>query len=180
VKNSNIPFVLLRPQDKGRTNSMKYQKSQSLKDLEILSFEAKRLKYPNNPYPVGETFEDKTANGLTRSIIAYLRLQGHTAERIANQGRCIDRTQTFTDTTGRSRTIGSVEWVKGTGQNGSSDIHCCINGRAVYIEVKINSDRQSQAQKNYQKQVETAFGTYYIARSFESFLTWYNQLFEKP
>ena len=53
-----------------------------------------------------------------------------------------------------------------------------IDGRAVKIEVKIGSDRQSQAQRDYQKAIEQSGGIYFIASSFEQFLDWYNVKFE--
>lgn len=165
--------VLLRKvQSKSNKKPARYQKSQALKDLERLAIEAKRLRYPNNPYLTADQFEDKTANGLTKAIITFLRLKGHQAERINSTGRPIDKTQTFTDVTGRTRIIGSIEWQPGTGTNGTSDISGIVSGRSVKIEVKIGSDRQSQAQKDYQKAVESAGGIYYIARDFESFRTW--------
>ncbi len=167
---------------KGRTKDKdkkpRYKKCQELKELEKQFFELKRLRYPSNQYLVADTFRDDTANNLTRSIIAYIRLKGGNAERISTTGRPIDRTQTFTDTLGHTRQIGSIEWIPGTGMNGSADIHCCVKGRAVYVEVKIGNDRQSQAQKNYEKQVVSSFGVYYIARTFETFVQWYEQMFK--
>lgn len=157
-----------------------YKKSSSLKDLEKLSLELKKVQYPNNPYPVGDIFRDDTANELTRAIIAYIRLKGGQAERISTTGRPIVQTKSFTDVIGRTRVIGNSYWIKGTGVKGSADLSATIAGRSVKIEVKKGTDRQSQAQKDYQKQVETAFGIYYIAKDFESFVTWFNLIFEKP
>ena len=160
--------------------SARWQKSQALKDLEKQTLELKRLRYPNNPFLVGDTFEDKTANRLTKAVIAYIRLKGGQAERISTTGRLSDTTQTFTDVTGRRRIIGTIKWIPGTGTNGSADISATIKGRSIKIEVKIGTDRQSPAQKQYQKQVVSAFGIYYIARTFESFVSWYNLKFDKP
>lgn len=168
--------VLLRKvQSKGSKKSTRYQKSQALKDLEKLLIEAKRLKYPNTPphYLVADTHEDKTANGLTKAIIAFIRLRGGQSERISTTGRPINRTQTFTDTLGHTRQIGSIEWVKGTTTNGSADISATIAGCSVKVEVKIGTDRMSEAQHQYQKSIESAGGVYFIARTFEEFVTWY-------
>jgi len=171
--------VLLRKaQSKFSDKKPRYQKSQALKDLEKLSFEVKRLRYQTNPYLTGDSFEDKSANGLTTAIIAYIRLKGGQAERISNTGRPIDHRQTFTDVTGKTRQIGSLRWIPGTGTNGSADISATIAGRSVKVEVKIGNDRQSAAQRRYQAQVETAFGVYFIARSFETFVQWYDQMFK--
>lgn len=169
--------VLLRKQHaKCRNKTTRYKKSSALQDLEKLSFQVKRLKYPSNPYLVGDTFRDDTANGLTKAIIAYIRLKGGQAERINSTGRPIDRTKTFTDVLGNTRMIGRIEWIPGTSTNGTADISATIKGRSVKIETKIGSDRQSPAQKEYQKAVQTAFGIYFIARTFEEFKQWFDRL----
>ena len=92
-------------------------------------------------------------------------------------GRPIDRRKVYQDALGLTRTIGSIEWVKGTGTNGSADIAATIAGRSVKIEVKIGKDRQSEHQKKYQQDVERAGGIYYIAKDFTSFVKWYNHKF---
>jgi hypothetical protein len=69
-----------------------------------------------------------------------------------------------------------MSWVKSTSTRGSADISATINGRSVKIEVKVGADRQSQAQKVYQEQVEKAGGLYFIAKDFESVVEWYNNL----
>ncbi len=122
-------------------------------------------------------YRDDSANGLTRCIIDYIRLHGGQAERINTTGVPIDRRREVTDVLGHSRTIGSIEWRKGGGTNGSADISATINGRSVKIEVKIGRDRQSEAQRQYQQAVEQAGGLYYVAKDFTSFLTWYKATF---
>ena len=49
-------------------------------------------------------------------------------------------------------------------------------GRSVKIEVKIGKDKQSDAQKAYQADVEKAMGIYYIAKDFDTFYEWYKNL----
>jgi hypothetical protein len=70
------------------------------------------------------------------------------------------------------------QWTKGTGTPGSADISATIKGRSVKIEVKYGKDRQSDAQKAYQKAIEEAGGVYVIARDFEGFLNFYEQFCE--
>jgi hypothetical protein len=60
-------------------------------------------------------------------------------------------------------------------QKGSADISATINGRSVKIEIKMQ-DKQSEAQRKYQEQVELAGGKYWLVRSFDQFLTYYNDL----
>ena len=157
----------------------RYKKPDAIRQLEDEMFEIKKLKYRDNPYLVKHQYTDKTANGLTRAIIDFVKLRGGQAERISTTGRPIDRRQTYTDVVGMRRTIGSIEWIKGTSTKGSADISATIAGRSVKIEVKILADRQSEAQKQYQADIENAGGLYYIAKDFTSFVEWYYQTFGK-
>ena len=149
----------------------------ALKQLRQLALEDSRQKHPSLPekYRSIRTYTDKTANGLTRCIIDWLRFNGHQAERIAVMGRPIDNTKVVVDTLGFSRRIGSIKWIPGSGQRGSSDISATIRGRSIKIEVKIR-DRQSEHQKSYQLQIEKAGGLYWLVRSFDEFYEFYNML----
>lgn len=169
------------PFGNGNTHNSKlqkisYQKSFAVRELERLAFEEKKCKNPNTPveWLAKPTFRDDSANGLTRCIIDYVRLTGGQAERISNMGRYFDSRCTFNDVIGRSHTVGNSKWIKGTGTNGTADISATIKGLSVKIEVKYNRDRQSEAQRAYQSQVEQAGGIYVIATSFEQFYNWYN------
>lgn len=116
-------------------------------------------------------FRDSTANELTQAIIQFIRIQGGIAERINSMGRQVDNTVTYADPiTGSRRSIGSVEWVKGTSTIGTADISATVFALSVKVEVKIDNDKQSEAQKKYQERIEQAGGIYIIARSFEGFL----------
>ena len=162
----------------------RYRKPEVVKALEQALYDRKideaKMRCPNLhtfDHIVKPTFRDDTANGLTKCIIAHIQLHGGQAERISTTGRPIDRRETFTDVLGRTRTIGSMKWIPGTSTRGSADISATIQGISVKIEVKIGRDRQSEAQKNYQKSIEQAGGEYFIARDFDEFLTWFNDKF---
>lgn len=159
--------------------NQRYNKPNSIKELETLIFAEKVKKFKDQPYLLKQKYTDETANGLTKCICDFIRLHGGQAERINSMGRPIDRRQTFTDVVGITRTIGSVEWVPGTTTAGTADVSATIRGRSVKIEIKIGTDRQSEAQKQYQQKIETAGGIYYIARDFTTFLNWYKYTFEK-
>lgn len=148
-----------------------------LQKLEQLAFDAKLKKYPDHPYLVRPKFTDKNANELTKSIIAFIKLSGGHAERINTTGRVIDQRRTFIDVVGIQRTIGGVKWISGTGTPGSADISATIDGKSVKIEVKHGRDRQSEAQKKYQADIENSGGVYYIARTFQGFYEWYQSKF---
>ena len=152
----------------------------ALKALNQLADQAQRLKYPEiRPELLAPfKFSDKTANGLTGCIIAFLRVKGMQAERINCTGRQIDKRQTYTDVLGHTRQIGSLQWIPTNGTRGTADISATINGLSVKIEVKAGRDYQRPAQKEYQKQVEAAKGIYFIATSFDQFYQWYLKTFE--
>jgi len=119
---------------------------------------------------VKPSYTDTTANGLTKLILAYCKFNGWHAERINTQGRVIDQRRTVTDILGNRRTIGGIKRIPTAGFKGSADIHILKAGRAVYCEVKIGRDRQSEAQKVFQSSVESAGGVYMIVRDFDDFL----------
>ncbi len=149
-----------------------------LKDLYMIEH-YKRL--PNIPQNArfAPKFSDKTANGLTKCIITFLKLSSWQAERIGSSGRVIDRSKVVTNCIGQTRRIGSAQWIKGSGTNGTADISATISGRSVKIEVKIGHDRQSDVQKEYQRQIEAAGGVYLIAKDFYSFLQWYDSFIKE-
>lgn len=137
-----------------------------------------RVKYPSVPekYLTGFPHKDNSANGLTKCIIFYVNSMGGFAERISTTGRIIDNTKTVTDVVGFRKTIGSKKYIKGTGVNGSADISATIRGRSVKIEVKYGKDRQSEAQKEYEKRTIQSGGIYYIARTFDDFIEWMKEI----
>ena len=124
-------------------------------------------------YVVKTKYSDKTANGLTKAIIAWINLNGYQAERISTTGRWIDNSKVVTDVLGNRKKIGSGKYIKGTGTNGSADISATIKGKSIKIEVKIGKDKQSEAQIKYQQMIEKAGGIYFIAKNFDNFYDFY-------
>ena len=121
-------------------------------------------------------FSDSSANNLTKAIIKYIELMGYQAERISNTGRYIDNKKMVKDIQGQTKQIGSGQYIPGTGTNGTADISATIKGKSIKIEVKFGKDRQSDAQKEYQQNIERSGGVYYIAKDFESFYNFYQTL----
>jgi hypothetical protein len=154
--------------------------SQHLYKLKNLFIENAMKKHPNYPvdYIATPKYLDTTANGLTRCITDFLMFSEHQAERISNTGRYIDNTEIVTNVLGHQRTIGSGQYIKGTGTNGTADISATIKGRSVKIEVKIGKDRQSEAQKQYEQSVIDAGGQYWIAKDFDSFYFHYESFLD--
>ena len=124
-------------------------------------------------YVVKTKYSDKTANGLTKAIIAWINLNGYQAERISTTGRYVDNSKIVTDVLGNRKKIGSGKYIKGTGTNGSADISATIKGKSIKIEVKIGKDKQSEAQIKYQQMIEKAGGIYFIAKNFDDFFNFY-------
>lgn len=151
--------------------------SKGLAILRDLALQHSRWKHPTmkEEWRCTHNYTDKTANGLTKCIIDFLRFNGYQAERINCTGRYVDKSKTVTDTLGFTRRIGSGQYIPTSGQKGTADISCIVRGHAIKIEVKMK-DKQSEDQKKYQAQVEQAGGIYMIIKSFDMFLELYNGL----
>ena len=137
--------------------------SKRLIHLKELSLKSKMAKYPNIPgsYIPPTKYEDKTANGLTKAIVDFIDYSGGWATRISVEGRYIEKLGT--------RIPSSVKI-------GTADIHACYKGIHLSIEVKIGSDRQSEAQKEIERDIKAAGGQYFIAKDFDSFHEWFSKL----
>lgn len=146
-----------------------------------LALEANRKRYPNFPEHARPQpkYSEKNANSLTKCVIDFINLSGYQAERINNIARKVGRSKVVTDVVGLSRKIGSERYVKSQMTAGTADISATIHGRSVKIEVKFGKDRQSEAQKNYQKSVEAAGGVYILVKGFDSFVEWFDDFIEK-
>ena len=142
--------------------------------LHELKLQRYAITHPNFPqdYIPKTMYKDSTANGLTRAICDYINYNGYQAERINTMGTAREKKTTA------GKVIG-VTWTKGTSTAGSADISATIKGRSVKIEVKIGKDRQSEAQKRYQENIEKAGGTYCIAKDFDSFVEFFNDFVNK-
>ena len=152
-------------------------KSDAIKNLEQLAFEQQIKLHPNFPYPIKPKYSDANTNALTKCVIDYITLKGFHAERINSTGAVKDKRTTSTDVLGNIRTIGSIQWIKSTTQSGTADVSATIQGRSVKVEIKCKAtgdNKQRDAQKDYQKQIENAGGFYLIVTKFEDFYNWFN------
>jgi len=132
-----------------------------------------------------EKYKVKTANGLTKAVIKWIRLHGGQAERISVTGRMVDNRETYTDVLGRRCQMGSTQWIPGTMTSGSADISSIIRSHAGVvipwkIEIKIGRDRQSEKQKAYEAEVKGAGGHYSLVHTFEEFYQQYMELMGTP
>ena len=148
---------------------MNKQNKAKLQELYLKDFKEKYPNVPDHCIPM-QKFNDTTANGLTKTIIMFIQYIGGQAERVSSMGRMIDNRKVSTDVLGRQRTIGTMKYIPGTSTNGTADISAIYKGISFKIEVKIGSDRQSEAQKKYQQEVERAGAVYIIAKDFDNFI----------
>lgn len=145
----------------------------NIKDLGLLRSKIQREKYPSVPdhaRPKPKIYSDRTANGLTRCIIDAINFCGGHAERISNTGRVINSSYTYTNVLGQTKQVGGLQFVPGTGTNGTADISALWMGKSIKVEVKIGRDKVSQAQLNYRAKIEAAGGIYLVAKSYEGFV----------
>lgn len=148
---------------------MNKQNKAKLQELYLKDFKEKYPNVPDHCIPM-QNFNDTTANGLTKTIINFIQYIGGQAERVSSMGRMIDNRKVSTDVLGRQRTIGSMKYIPGTSTNGTADISAIYRGISFKIEVKIGKDRQSEAQKKYQQDVQRAGAVYIIAKDFDNFI----------
>ena len=145
--------------------------SPGLAKLREMALAESRRKHPDFPESARyvKPYSDKSANGLTRAIIDFLRFNGCQAERIMSSGRYIDNSRVVTNIGGARRRIGSGRYIPTSGVKGSADVSATIKnkdgiGLSIKIEIKMMrpgyKDRQSLFQKAYQESVERAGGNF--------------------
>lgn len=144
----------------------------TIKDFKRQRMEHLAATHPNVPTHAlpGKDYSDKTANGLQTLIKDFCEVQGVRCTRQGNEGRYRPG-QSVTDVIGRTRIMKGT-WLPGQ-NNGRADIEILIKGRVHYVEVKIGDDKQSDAQKTFQAEVERAGASYDIVKSWDDFYKLY-------
>lgn len=146
---------------KKRKPKPRYVKPDSIKKLEQ-DYKAWHYSQRNIPDKLHMDFKfvDNTANGLTKAIMTYLKINGHFAARI-NSGATYDPR------------LGIYR--KGSGATtGMADINAVVNGKSISIEVKIGKDKMRESQKIVKEQIEKSGGIYIFVRSFDDFISQFN------
>lgn len=144
---------------------------QKLTELERI---IKEKELGNDPYRIkmfGMLYtkhSDKTANNLTKAVIRWIQIHGGQAERINTMGRFIQGATVSKGFYGSKQLKG--KYIPTTSTKGSSDISATVKGKSWKIEIKIGNDKQSEAQKKYQSDIEAAGGKYTIVRSLDEFV----------
>lgn len=144
----------------------------TLKQLAEELHQAKQKAYPNMPAHalVKDKLTDKTANGLTQCILKFFELKGIKAWRQQSGGRYL-REKTQTNVLGGKVVVQKGKFIPQgkSGGKGAGDLSAIVRGRFISIEVKINKDRQSDVQKDFQKEIEASGGIYFITRTWDDF-----------
>jgi hypothetical protein len=153
----------------------------ALKHLRDLHIAESKLKHPDLPYHTAPMFSASTTNGLTKAIKHFLKLKSIHCERTPVEGRVIDNRETFVDTVGLSRTIGSIKRIRSSAMRGSSDLKIILpGGRFCACEIKLakTHDKLSQTQQAYRAKIEASGGLYIVAESLAGFFNYYYSNFE--
>ena len=120
----------------------------------------------------------KTANGLTTFCANYIKWTNGHLERTNNMGVPVKKKiPKFNIFSGKLEQLdGGIEWRKGTGSKGTSDLKGHIvtpnhkYGLPVYIEIKIK-DKQSEDQKEYERKINSTGGLYAVVHNPDEFFS---------
>ncbi len=111
----------------------------------------------------------KTTNGITGAIIKYVTYVGGFANRIQSAGRKI-------------KTKSDKEiYIPGTTKRGTPDVSIIYKGLSIQVEVKnaATKDKISPEQSKVKMQLEAAGAIYFVAETFEGFMTWWVKEIQK-
>lgn len=132
------------------------------------------MKYKDSTVPQygrpSHHFSDKSANDLTKAILAFFEIKHIKAWRQASEGRFLPGTTT-TNVIGQRITQKGKFIPRSGGAVGIGDISAiCKGGLFVSIEIKYGKDKQSDKQKDFQKEIEDSGGKYIIVRTWDGFI----------
>lgn len=135
-----------------------------LQHLNALADHHKAKKFPKLPEHarVKSNYTDNSANALTEAVLACLELHSCYGVRINTQGQ-------YNEKLGR-RTLSTT-------RKGTADIHACVLGRHLSIEIKFDRDALSDAQRETGRDVEESGGLYFVARNYAAFWQWFQAQF---
>jgi len=141
---------------KQRKPKPRYIKPDSVKQLEkdYHIWKYKDSVIPDNCRFVTK-FRDDTANGLTKCLQAWSKINGAHFQRMNTTG-------IYDYKIGKYRYSGSTK--------GVTDTLIIYNGIVLNIEIKIGKDRQSKEQLTMQKSIESAGGIYITINNYNDFI----------
>lgn len=137
----------------------------TIKELALAYSNKMHSKVPAHCRPM-KTFSDKSANDLTKAIIAYAKIKDFFAERQSSEGRYRPGKE-VTNVMGQKKQLPG-QWLPGQGK-GKADIKALIKGRLIEIEVKHGRDKLRPEQIEYKQQIERSGGVYLVVKTWEDF-----------
>lgn len=137
----------------------------NLKELSLAYSNKMHAKVPQHCRPL-KSFSDKSANDLTKAILAYSKVKDFFAERQSSEGRFRPGKE-FTNVVGQVKQMPG-QWLPGHGK-GKADIKALIKGRLIEIEVKHGRDKLRPDQINYKEQIERSGGVYLVVKTWDDF-----------
>lgn len=143
----------------------------TLKQFSELYNKSRHQNIPEHARPI-KVFKENSANELTKSVIAYLEFKGIQCFRQSSEGRMLPAKQ-VKNVIGQIITVGTNTWIPRSKSGvGKADISATLppHGKRLEIEIKFGRDVQSDAQKEFQAQVESMGGIYLLVRDWSSFI----------
>lgn len=108
----------------------------------------------------------KTAAQLEALVEELFNRLGGCFRIIYTGGRQIVSKTKARDVLGHERTITNNKFIPGTTKAGTADLLGVYKGRSIAIEIKFSKgDRQSEAQREFQRDWEIAGGEYFIVKN---------------
>lgn len=137
--------------------------------------------YAPPPYP-----KVTTSNGLTKMVVNFLLWSCHHGERTNTMGVPVKKYRPkFNIFSGQTEMLeNGIEWRKGSGRKGSSDIKGHVNNPRhqfpipIYVEVKIGKDKMSDDQKEYERDVTKSGALYCVIKTPEDWFSFYDYVME--
>lgn len=153
--------IIPAPAQNPRKANARYMKPESVKRLVKDYFS---WKYQGSTIPehcrVKPKFRDDTANGLAGCLNAWCKVNNAFFQRNNSQGQYDSRLKI---------------WRRSGSTKGIADTQVTYRGNVYNFEIKIGRDKQSDAQKQVQYQIESAGGHYAVIKSFDEFLNEINR-----
>lgn len=150
----------------------------TLKDLATIISKHDYANIPEHCRPK-KMFSDKTANDLTKAILAYFKYRNVKAWRQASEGRFIQPEHVH-NLIGQRITVAKGRFIpRGKASKGIGDIVAVVNGLFTTWEVKIGKDRQREDQHKFQKDIEASGGKYFLVKTWDDFYLQVAKLWEE-
>lgn len=118
----------------------------------------------------------KSTAQLEALIAEFVKLSGQHSQRVKTSGTYRSKKTEVTNVIGRTTVVDTGKYTPSQATLGASDMVIVLYSVAVYIEVKIGKDTQSDKQKDFQQSVERANGYYFIVKTLNGFYELWNEL----